>query len=377
MLVLLAMLNRNEFPGRLSLHELSTEVAEIGRRDLRVATDIGDELSEPQQLQRMLKANPIDAWTGGRGTGGVSYFAYDKDVLSSTLSISAELVGPLQELIREIVDWRLGEYFSRPGHTAKAEFVLKATHAGGRPILFLPDRISHPDLPEGWTNVRAGDEAVSANFVKIAINVVHRPDSDDNILDDILHGWFGADAGRPGTKHQVVLRQDGPIWTLNPLGANAAGAVLYKAYKRSEIAPLFGLPYSERYWGQGFVRQGTNTFLFVTLDKTDQTEAFKYKDHFLSVNEFQWQSQNRTAQGSDAGRSIQGHQGKGITVHVFVRARAKTLDGRGAPFYYCGPVEFVSWTGEKPITVTWKLATPVPAPLWKELGVPESRTSAN
>jgi len=42
------------------------------------------------------------------------------------------------------------------------------------------------------------------------------------------------------------------------------------------------LPYSERYWGQGFVRQGNHLFLFVTLDKSGQDEAFQYKDHFLS-----------------------------------------------------------------------------------------------
>ena len=52
-----------------------------------------------------------------------------------------------------------------------------------------------------------------------------------------------------------------------------------------------------------------------------------------------------------------------------MRAKGKTPSGGGAPFYYCGPVEFVSWTGEKPITVIWRLTRPVPSALWKELGV--------
>jgi hypothetical protein len=108
----------------------------------------------------------------------------------------------------------------------------------------------------------------------------------------------------------------------------------------------------------------------VTLDKANQTEAFQYKDRFLSGDEFQWQSQNRTTRAGDAGASIKEHKERGIAVHLFLRAKPKTPDGRGAPFYYCGPVEFVSWDGDKPITVAWKLATPVPEPLWAELLVP-------
>jgi len=48
------------------------------------------------------------------------------------------------------------------------------------------------------------------------------------------------------------------------------------------------------------------------------------------------------------------------------------VDGRGAPFYYCGPVEFLSWSGDKPITVIWRLSTAVPEPLREELAVPRS-----
>ena len=209
-----------------------------------------------------------------------------------------------------------------------------------------------------------------ANFVKVAINVVRRADSDENVLPEVLRSWFGPDAGKPGTRHYVVLHREGDIWALRPPRTQSKSAVPYKAYRRSEIAPLFGLPYSERYWGQGFVRQGNQTFLFVTLDKANQTEAFKYKDHFISANRFQWESQNRTTQESDSGRSIQTHKELGITVHLFVRAKPKLMDGRGAPFYYCGPVDFLSWTGDKPITVVWLLAMVVPRALWEELGVP-------
>jgi hypothetical protein len=60
----------------------------------------------------------------------------------------------------------------------------------------------------------------------------------------------------------------------------------------------------------------------------------------------------------------------GISVHLFVRSKGKTPEGRGAPFYYLGRVIFKSWVGEKPITVNWQLLEPIPSILWKELGVP-------
>src|SRR5580693_6448867 len=49
--------------------------------------------------------------------------------------------------------------------------------------------------------------------------------------------------------------------------------------------------------------------------------------------------------------------------------KPKTPDGRGESFLYCGLVNFVSWTGEKPITVVWSLAKPLPEPLWGEFGL--------
>lgn len=372
MLVLLALLNRGQFPGSLTLTDLASEVDALARREPRVHSDLGEGAGDSRALAKLLIENPIAAWIEGKGTEGVSYFSYEGDTFKTRVTLSSEYTTAGQELVREVVDWRLAEYFTRPGLAVRGDHILKVSHADGRPILFLPDRHSDPGLPEGWTDVRIGDETASANFAKVAINVMHRSGNTENALADVLRGWFGPDAGKPGTKHQVILRDQQGHWVLSPVGGRSVGAVPYKAYRRSEIAPLFDLPYSERYWGQGFVRQGNHTFLFVTLDKAEHAATFQYKDHFLSADRFQWQSQNRTTQQSEAGKSIQDHRGLGITVHLFVRAKGKTPSGTGAPFYYGGPVEFVSWTGEKPITVVWRLTKPVPSVLWKELSVSSS-----
>lgn len=370
MLVLLAMLNADRVPGSLRLNELAQQVVRITEHYPKLADDVGSALNSQAALAAMLVKNPINAWVGGRGTGGRSYFKYEHEVFSMTMDVATENRGAMQELVRELVDWRLAEYLDRPSGIATDSYTLKISHSGGQPILFLPPRAQNPGLPEGWTDVRVGDATYSANFVKVAINVMRQSRSETNVLPDLLRKWFGPDTGAPGTRHRVSLRRIGSDWNLEPLGAATIRAVRWKVYKREEIAPLFGLSYSDAVWRQGFVRQDEHTFLFVTLEKTDQAAEYQYKDHFVSPTRFQWQSQNRTAQDSSHGRSICDHKELGISVHLFVRAQKKLSGGRGAPFTYCGQVEFASWEGEKPVTVLWKLSEPIPEALRYILQVP-------
>jgi superfamily II DNA or RNA helicase/HKD family nuclease/diadenosine tetraphosphate (Ap4A) HIT family hydrolase len=371
MVVLTAMLNRGVLPGKITLPDLVAEVSSQIRRDRRVEQDFNG-TENYEALAAHLRKNPIDAWIGGKGTGGARFFSYIDAVFKSEFDVAEPLVVPAQELIREIVEWRTAEYFERSKQDNSREFVLKVSHAGDNPILFLPDRTTHPDLPEGWTEVRINEEVLLANFVKIALNVVQAPSGEENELPGILRGWFGDDVGKPGTRHQVILKRETDGWLLRPSGTNVVGIQPYRRYRRDAIPNLFGLPYSERAWGQGFVRQGNTVFLFVTLDKTGHEEAFQYKDHFISPAEFEWQSQNRTTQKGDHGQLIRFHRERGAAIHLFVRSKAKTREGKGESFLYCGPVEFESWSGENPITVRWKLSVQVPSPLWTELNVPHS-----
>ena len=86
---------------------------------------------------------------------------------------------------------------------------LKVSHAIGKPILFLPAEPERSDLPMGRTEVFIDGEAYSANFVKVAVNVVRRSGDEDNQLPSILRRWFGPDAGAPGTRHVVALEHNG------------------------------------------------------------------------------------------------------------------------------------------------------------------------
>jgi superfamily II DNA or RNA helicase/HKD family nuclease/diadenosine tetraphosphate (Ap4A) HIT family hydrolase len=367
MLVLLAMLNADRFPGSIGIDELANQVAQLATRTTRASADIGSALNDRKALIRMLEQNPLEAWTGGKGTAGVSYFSYRDQVFQTTFSVEADTPPALQELVRELAEWRLTEYLDR-AHAQTAGFsTLKVSQSNGSPMLFLPPEPQRSDLPEGWTDVSVDDAAYSANFVKVAVNVVRESGNEYNHLPQILRRWFGPDAGAPGTRHAVALERKDNGWHLMPLGRRSGELQLWQSYSRKEIPPLFGFEFSTAIWNAGFVKRPGHIFLLVTLDKSAHGSEFQYKDHFISRSEFEWQSQNRTGQDSGDGRDIRHHVERGFAVHLFVRGQ-KRMPGGAAPFIYCGDVQFLEWHGDRPITVRWKLPTDVPDSVWASLG---------
>jgi hypothetical protein len=128
---------------------------------------------------------------------------------------------------------------------------------------------------------------------------------------------------------------------------------------RADIPALWNLEFSRSRWNQGFVRIDGHIFLLVSLNKQTLSEQFQYEDRFVSADTFQWVSQNRTKQDSPAGKSIRNHETQGIEVHLFVRRETKTPTGTAAPFTYCGDLQFIDWEGNQPITVRWRLKSPL------------------
>jgi hypothetical protein len=134
---------------------------------------------------------------------------------------------------------------------------------------------------------------------------------------------------------------------------------------RADIAPLFGLEFSVARWNVGFVNENKRLFLLVTLDNKGMVDNYQYADRFLSPELFQWHSQNRTKRDTPIGQKIKNHVEEDIAVHLFVRDRKKTPNGKAAPFVYCGDVDFVGWEGDKPITVQWKLLNSLSESLYR------------
>jgi hypothetical protein len=142
---------------------------------------------------------------------------------------------------------------------------------------------------------------------------------------------------------------------------------LHSRYKRDQLASEFGVRCT-RYWEQGVVRIENDYLLFVTLEKKDLPPDRRYTDRFVSCVEFDWQSQKRESRAG-RGAKYQNRGERDARFHLLVRRSIRTEDHRSSPFVYLGQVRFVSWDGDHPINIRWKLDTAVPTELLDELKV--------
>ena len=173
--------------------------------------------ADPAAWESLWRQMPIAALTGGmRRDASSALFRLDDDHLVPTFAVSPETAERFDDLVAEVVDYRLARHLlERPAEPAPDVIVLKVIHAGGRPILML-DRGRYPQIPEGETEFEADGERYVGRFVKVALNVATREGVEGNALPDLLRGWFGPQAGHPGTRHQVELVGGYWGWRLHP-----------------------------------------------------------------------------------------------------------------------------------------------------------------
>jgi len=115
--------------------------------------------------------------------------------------------------------------------------------------------------------------------------------------------------------------------------------------------------------GATFIKEHKFDVFFVTINKTSEhfSESTMYKDYPLSRELFHWQSVSTTSQHSERGRRHLKHAELGITPLLFVRTDKHDENGDAAPYLFLGPLELESFEGERPISITWRLKTPMPA----------------
>jgi Domain of unknown function (DUF3427)/Helicase conserved C-terminal domain len=364
--LLMAMLDEDSIRPRLPIEELTGRVGVMVKRIHQLAQDFSVDAGDDAGLRTLLIRNPIDAFLKGDGMGGVTYFTFDGKAFGFDFEIEdREAFG---RVLREILDWRLGQYLARGNSDWTGDMLCRvALSANGNPILFLPAPAAGGALTLGRLEIEVDGQRMEAQVAKGAIDVVHRPGETTNRLPEVLRSWFGASAGNPGRGDRVRLRKHQGRTMLEPIGrltTEAAGLEPWKRYSREAIPPAFGLMFSRAIWNVGFVVSEPHIFLLVSLEKTGANPDHQYVDHFVSDREFSWQSQNRTKQASKHGQMIRDHKARDLHVHLYARP------GRRGPFIYCGEVDFVSWEGDAPISVRWQLRAPIPQTLWSTLQVP-------
>jgi Helicase conserved C-terminal domain/Type III restriction enzyme, res subunit len=189
------------------------EVAELAARSRRrllgnpdLAAEVADHLDDsPEDWERYWRSWPIAAWTGDltAGKSGLFRLRGDRFELRTALAEVVERE-TVEILLREWVDYRLCRYVDRQRSEEGVWWLRLSRNTSGNPIIWLA-RPRNPGLPEGEADILIDGQPYVGLFRSIAVNVVRKPDSPANLLPAVLRGWFGDDAGEPGSMHTVEL----------------------------------------------------------------------------------------------------------------------------------------------------------------------------
>ena len=136
---------------------------------------------------------------------------------------------------------------------------------------------------------------------------------------------------------------------------------VYSTYTRAQaLAALdFWKTSSE---GVTRVKEKKTTCLFITLNKGNNYYSPSTAYHDYSINEelFHWQSQNATGANTSVGQRYIHHKEQKENILIFVREQKDGPLG-SVPFMFLGKGNFVSYQGEKPMSIIWKLDNKIPA----------------
>ncbi|MDX5337243.1 MAG: DUF3427 domain-containing protein, partial [Marinobacter sp.] len=147
---------------------------------------------------------------------------------------------------------------------------------------------------------------------------------------------------------------------------------LHARYSREQILVGFGVVTFEHQppsrEGVYVIQDQNIELLFVTLDKNEKqfSPTTMYHDYAINEQLFHWQSQNSARPDRGKGKDYIQHQAINKRLFLFVREQAKDEYGRTMGFVNYGEVDYVSHTGSQPISINWKLRTPMPNFMWQQ-----------
>lgn len=399
-------------PTAAALAERSWQVLQRRRAllaDLPQQLRVGNGQSEA--WLRYWSSNPINAWIGGNSTGKNSDFRMKDGRFEAVFKLHDGHRENFELMVQEIIDYRLATYEIRRIQADLTNNVIpfirseKANNLTALP--YFPnlkiacghfktgtvDAEEYRNLPTSYGNIdphRHFIARASGNSMNGGKHPIQ--DGDYLLLEHITPTNAGSITGsvmaierqdESGDGFQYLLRHivktpDGSyvlratntdyqdmdatedMHTLARFKAilSPLDLAVGQAFKREDIAPLFGETYSIGNWNVGHVALASKNamVLLVTLNKQGKAADHRYVDHWVDDSTFHWQSQNSTTPSNKRGRDIIEHEQKGLTIHLFVR-ESKLHNGKGAPFVYHGAVRYVSHTGSSPMSVVFSLAT--------------------
>lgn len=150
---------------------------------------------------------------------------------------------------------------------------------------------------------------------------------------------------------------------------------LHAAYGSAEIKSALGLVSATSLGpaGQGVIHVPEKKCYIHLLTFRKDDKAFslttRYRNYLISDRQLHWQSQSTITRQSVTGQNYLHFRERGYSVLFFARMERK-VGWETAPFIYLGPAgRLLSAEGDRPISMVWELAYPVPAFLLEEAAV--------
>lgn len=138
---------------------------------------------------------------------------------------------------------------------------------------------------------------------------------------------------------------------------------MHCAYTKDQILIAMDYPkLASMRQGVLYIEEKNTDLFLVTINKADKdySPTTMYDDYFISDYLFHWQSQSTTSETSTTGKRYINHCNQDGKVLLFVRDFKKNALGT-TPFTFIGKVEYVKHSGSRPMNITWRLETPLPA----------------
>jgi superfamily II DNA or RNA helicase/diadenosine tetraphosphate (Ap4A) HIT family hydrolase len=163
---------------------------------------------------------PLTRWMDEQA--GRHWFKREGSIFLAAFPCPENLRSDFEEMTAELVDYRLAHYAKTriekvSAHNA-GRIVAKVSHSNGKPILRLPTVEELPGRPIGPITVSLPDGSTWVfKFVKIACNVAAPMGCEENHILQLLRGWFGENAGAPGTNFQVAFTKTDSGWNVEPI----------------------------------------------------------------------------------------------------------------------------------------------------------------
>jgi len=412
MVLLEAMFEADGWRNPLTVTAIAEHSWQVMQRRRPLLADLSDDVgrmtrgNEPAWVAYW-RSNPVNAWIGGnRRAASGTFFSVMDDRFVPAFSVSTEDYETFQPMVQELLEYRLASYEvrrtvnelpnnviplqSRKKQRTEIPYFPNLKIACGHFRTGTTDAEEYRSLGVGYGQLDPARHFIapaSGNSMDGGKNPIH--DGDYLLLELISPTRAGSisgnviaieqqdDAGdnqyllRVVTKTpegEYLLRANNPTYPDMLATESMKTLARFKAivdslefsvgqfFAREEIPKLFGQMFNPGNWHAGHVvlAEGRVHVLLVTISKQGKAEDHRYVDHWVDERTFHWQSQNQTGPADKRGLGIIDHEKQGNAIHLFVR-ETKLVNGKAAPFLYCGKAHYVKHSANKPMNVTFDL----------------------